>query len=244
MNYVRTGRRTDGRKDRLINGILSQTQVKSHTADRAATAAEKRRGVIIIYSVVTKFQWISHHSTPPILLNISQILLQPNMIRGKNSHQLMFSPLGLGITLGYPQKCSTNEPANQTVQPLGRPFARNYNVVILTWSTTSSPLLSFPLYAVAGSTGQVPSTSNRPSHLLTIIISITRSGRQHLLPLVVSSFFPQLVNQASRQAQSVSHHQRRHLPFLYRYDTEEHCGILTKVRKSFTSDSLWVFYKI
>lgn len=144
----------------------------------------------------------------------------------------------------------TNEPANQTVQPLGRPFARNWalkhynNVVILTWSTTSSPLLSFPLYAVAGSTGQVPSTSNRPSHLLTIIISITRSGRQHLLPLVVSSFFPQLVNQASRQAQSVSHHQRRHLPFLYWYDTEEHCGILTKVRKSFTSDSLWVFYKI
>lgn len=109
MNYVRTGRQTDGRKDRRINGILSQTQVKSHTADRAATAAEKRRGVIIIYSVVTKFQWISHHSTPPILLNISRILLQPNMIRSKNSHQLMFSPLGLGITLGYPQKCSTNQ---------------------------------------------------------------------------------------------------------------------------------------
>lgn len=37
-------RRTDGRKDRLINGILSQTQVKSHTADRAATAAEKKKG--------------------------------------------------------------------------------------------------------------------------------------------------------------------------------------------------------
>lgn len=205
-------RQTDGRTKRQTDkrhSFADPSQV-THSGSSSNSSWKKRRGVIIIYSVVTKFQWISHHSTPPILLNISQILLQPNMIRGKNSHQLMFSPLGLGITLGYPQKCSTyqptNEPANQTVQPLGRPFARNWalkqynNVVILTWSTTSSPLLSFPLYAVAGSTGQVPCTSNRPSHLLTIIISITRSGRQHLLPLVVSSFFPQLVNQASRQA--------------------------------------------
>lgn len=104
-------RQTDGRTKRQTDkrhSFADPSQV-THSGSSSNSSWKKRRGVIIIYSVVTKFQWISHHSTPPILLNISQILLQPNMIRGKNSHQLMFSSLGLGITLGYPQKCSTNQ---------------------------------------------------------------------------------------------------------------------------------------